>query len=172
MKRLKPTDVKVIMSAQDPYTEERHADGRAFDSKARDCPLSAHRLNLNGIQYDHILPKNEYVSDYSAQEAQGVLMPNISLTTKVKESRAHASIWRGVMPCAFQLIPKESVAVLLGADARSILSSLNSKEVVEHMHPAARTDEFMDEDLFGKINASLGRLGFSPIDWNPGPAKR
>lgn len=171
MKRLKPRDVKVIMTAQDPYPEERHADGRAFDSKARDCPYSAHRLNQNGIKFGHIQPENEYVSDYGAYEAQGVLMTNMSLTTEVGKSRAHAAVWKGVMLCAFQLIPKDSVAVLLGSDARSILSALNSKETVEHIHPAARTDEFMDEDLYGKIDAKLEKLHFRLIDWNPGHAR-
>lgn len=170
-KWMKPRDVKVIITAQDPYPRRADAAGIAFHSLAKSCPLSAKRINQNLIKYGHIPPEYEESSDYRSWLSQGVLMTNVSLTTKEGESGAHGAMWKGVIQCALQLVPKDSVAVLFGENARAIMSTLNSRHKVEHVHPVARNDEFFEKDVFREVNDCLEKMGLQKILWIPGPAQ-
>jgi uracil DNA glycosylase len=170
-KWMKPSQVKVIITAQDPYPRAQDAAGIAFHSLSGKCPLSARRINQNLIHFGHIPPYLEELSDYRSWLSQGVLLTNVSLTTKEGVYRAHGAIWKGVIQLALQLVPKESVALLLGQDAGSIMSTLTSKCKIEHAHPAARDDEFMSRDIFREVNECLVKMKLSPIDWIPGPAR-
>lgn len=168
-KYIRPRDVHVIITAQDPYPNARDACGIAFQSFAPRCPTSAKNINASLIKYGHIEEKYADVSDYRSWLAQGVLLTNVSLTTKEGTSRAHGAVWKGVIQFALQLVPRESVAVLLGQDARAIMTTLNSVHKVEHVHPVSRNNEFGDKDVFGEVNACLAKMNLPLVNWRPGP---
>lgn len=166
-KLIRPQDVKVVITAQDPYPRMDQATGIAFHATGRYCPQSARQINANLIKYGHIPPQYAESSNYISWVKQGVLLINVSLTTEESRARAHSVVWKDVIAMALQLVPKKSVAVLLGADARSAFASLASLQKVEHCHPASRQGEFLEMDVFGNTNAALIKLDLAPINWTP-----
>jgi len=163
---LSPGEVKVVITAQDPYPNRLDACGVAFQSFNKRCPRSARMIGRNLAQYGHIPSDLAEVADYRPWLKQGVLLINRSLTAE--EGRSHGTDWIGVIDAALQLIGTNTVAVLMGSDAKSIINTLRSKKIVESVHPAERTDAFLDQDVFGQINAALASLKMDPINWRPG----
>lgn len=163
-KYLKPVDVRVIITAQDPYPDARDAMGIAFHSPR--CPRSAQSINKNLIAHNLRLEGKVRSANYMGWVHQGVLMTNRSLTTAAGKSNEHAAIWMGVIEEALRLIPSKSVVMLLGEDAKALVSAVKSKEKVVAPHPVARDNSFADGNWFGEVNASLRRLQLPPIDWN------
>jgi uracil-DNA glycosylase len=166
LKLVKPTDVKVVCVAQDPYPNLRDAVGIAFHSPAKYCPVSARHINANLIKHGHLSEAYATNANYVSYVKQGVLLLNRTLTTVEGESSAHTNIWKGVSEALLSSVSSKSVALLLGNDARALTSVLASKVKVEHVHPAARQPgEFERKDIFKAVNDGLQTLGLSPIDW-------
>jgi len=169
-KYLSPPDVRVIITAQDPYPRSQDAMGIAFHSLSDYCPYSAKAINANLVKYGHIAEESADSADYRPWLRQGVLLTNVSLTTKEGKSGEHAAPWKGVVREALLMAPKKAVALMLGRDAKSIISTLSTVYKIEHAHPASRGGEFETRDIFGEVNADLVRLGYAPINWTPGRA--
>lgn len=177
-KYMKPSEIKAVIIAQDPYPRKEDAWGIAFHSLNERCPLSAKNINENLYIHGHI-PTNKwnkymYSADYRPLLKQGVLMTNITLTTidETKEECPHFLIWEGVIKEAFRLISKQSVAILLGQYAQDLSSEIPSIGKISHYHPAARGPQhqkFLDRDIFGEANNLLSNWDIKPIDWKPAP---
>jgi uracil-DNA glycosylase len=168
LKLLRPSDVKVVCVAQDPYPNLRDAVGIAFHSPAKYCPKSASRINSNMIAHGLLDQKFASNSDYMSYVRQGMFLWNRTLTTIEGESSSHTSLWGSTTTMLLSSIPSKSVALLFGNDAKALISVLSCKMRVEHIHPAARVGNgvFEKADVFGKINACLKELNLSPIDWS------
>lgn len=170
---VKPRDglknVKVIITAQDPYPRLNDAVGLAFHSPSSRTPLSAKRIHENLVAFGHIPSDTEPVANYTSWTSQGVLLANRTFTTIEGTSGAHSSVWKEVLDKALQMISKDSVAILLGDDAKSLVSVVPSKARILHSHPVARDADFNSKDVFGLANIELKKMGLAPIDWTPGP---
>lgn len=160
-KAISPKDVKVIMTAQEPYSNLLDALGVAFASVApsKCIPKIAQAINSCLHKYKHI---DDVDVDYETRSAhygtwlgRGVLLLNASFTVDeqkpgvIRPRRSHAIHWKDVVPAFLSLIPnpKKCVAVLFGDDAKQLYSSINITEIVKHVHPVARSGIQKSTDL-------------------------
>jgi len=179
LKLIRPSDVKVVITAQDPYPRLRDAMGIAFHSPSRgEIPFSASMINSSLVKYKHINPQYVGSANYIPWVKQGVLLINMAFTCVLppkghrnywRKRMSHFTHWKGVADRILRMVPKDVVAVLLGEDAKSMLGSLNTKHIVAHVHPATRrANDFLSKDVFGEVNELLENMGKTPIDWTPG----
>lgn len=167
LKLLRPSEVKIFCGAQDPYPRLDDAVGIAFHSPSSKCPASARAINSCLIKHGHLGKEHADNADFISYVKQGVFLWNKSLTTIEGESGAHGSLWGATTLYLLSSIPSQSVALLLGNDARSLRSSLPSKKVIEHVHPAARVKgAFEEKDVFGLANKALMEMKLAPIKWS------
>jgi len=161
-KIIKPKDVKVFVVGQDPYPKLKNAVGIAFHADGNwTVSLKAFRDSLEEFNHDS-------GDGYSLINwvRQGVLLSNITLTVQEGKSDSHTTYWENVVKHLIRLIPKESVSVAFGKNAK-VIEGIPSLRRVEYMHPAERSGKFAKtKDVFGEINECLESLKLEPIDWS------
>lgn len=169
-----PADTRVVVIGQSPYHQVGQPCGVAFQSYADRAPMSAVAIGGNLAHYGHIDPALTRCTIYETWMRQGVLLYNVIPTTEVAADTAHAWIWdeNRFSDNILSLIPRDTVAILLGRAAQDRKGSLRSRSVVEHAHPAARGGDFNSKDVFGEANRLLATMGHQPINWTPGRAAR
>ena len=165
-KWMRPSEVKVVMLGQDPYPNSADACGIAFQSLSDTQPASSRSINSSLVHYGHIDAIMRGTSDYRRWLRQGVLMSNYTLTVREGEPKSHGDIWRGFSAEILALVPRDSVALLLGGDAQNLGGCLPCREVARHCHP--RAGQFANMDIFLEVNHRLGNLHLHAIDWTPG----
>ena len=166
-RRIDPKDVCVVIVGWDPYPRLSDACGVAFQALSA-MPHSARSIFDNLAKYGHVSPDHRAAmteADLRGWIEQGVLLTNRSLTVIAGRPGSHAAAWTGVVERILSRVPKNTVALLLGAEAG--LLSLPCERVVRHTHPVIPSDdEFQKVDCFGMVNAHLKELGHAPIDWS------
>ena len=167
LKILKPEDVKVVLVAQDPYPRLADAIGIAFQAGKGVKTQSVASMKKSLVQHGLECDLGEGCKQYNLIPwvRQGVLLLNVTFTTIEGESGSHKQVWEGVADSLLAQIPRKSVALLLGGDAKAMTAAVRSDETVEHIHPTARGMKFWTKNVFGETNACLVKLGHKPIDW-------
>jgi uracil-DNA glycosylase len=166
-----PSQVRVVILGQDPYPNLVDACGIAFQSFAPNPPQSALRINENLGHWGHIPPTELNISTYQTWLRQGVLLLNTSLTVEEGKAGSHTWLWedRKVTDELLNLVPKKSVALLLGGEAQKKGQHLPCQVKISFMHPVARTTPgFVSRDVFKEVNEGLVGMGYPPINWRPG----
>lgn len=138
-----PRDIKVVLVGQDPYPTAGHADGLAFSCDKPYLPPSLRaifqELKASGLG----TRTNGLLDDWASQ---GVLLINMSMTTRINQVQAHSN-WH---PFTMHLIGgvihsihnrtkgHELVIILLGKVAQQIKSWIGDKPGVHFLlaaHP-------------------------------------
>ncbi|WP_105565964.1 uracil-DNA glycosylase [Microbacterium halophytorum] len=164
-------DVRVLIVGQDPYPTPGHAVGLSF-SVARDVrPLPRSLANVyRELDDDLGLTPAEH-GDLSSWADQGVLLLNRVLTVAPGEAGSHRKRgWERVTDHAIRVLAERGgplVAVLWGAQARSLAPLLAGVPLIESAHPSPLSARrgFFGSRPFSRANAALASQGSAPIDW-------
>jgi uracil-DNA glycosylase len=174
LRSLSPNQVNVVILGQDPYHGEdngiQQAHGLAFSVPDGVRPPPSLKNILSELQSD-IGRGASITGNLSRWTQQGVLLLNVSLTTRGGLAGAHKKLWA---PFAFTLLSylgKQThpiVFILWGADAQKYKTLIAPQHIIiESVHPSPLSSYrgFFGSKPFSQCNAALVNLGRLPIDW-------
>jgi uracil-DNA glycosylase len=177
---LRPADVRVVLVGQDPYPTAGDAMGLSFSvPPGRPIPKSLQSI-WDCVQNNGSTPSCRS-GDLRAWAIQGVLMLNVTLTTRVGVSKSHSQIWKqyGFVPYIVQRIidsvaPRKLPFLAWGNDAKTFASSFSEQPVFRWTHPSPLADNQMPEARkfrnctnFRQCNEYLVEHSIgNPIVWN------
>lgn len=170
------SDVKVLITGQDPYPTPGHPIGLSFavDHDVRPLPRSLGNI-YRELESDLGIPPAPH-GDLSAWSDQGVLLLNRVLTVRPGEAGSHRRWgWEQVTELAIRaLVARDQplVAILWGKDAANLQPLLGETPVIASAHPSPLSARrgFFGSRPFSRANEMLDGLGASPIDWRVGEA--
>jgi len=177
-----PSDLHAVLIGQDPYPTPGDAQGLCF-SVPRGVAIPASLKNVFGsVVRSGYCRAPPSVGDLRPWAAQGVLMINAALTTRVGERGVHAQIWK---PFIIAFITRLSQFrandplhfMLWGNHAQSFGTIVGAAVYGHHArtwsHPSPLSDnkqpddqKFINCDHFTLTNADLTARGLRPITWN------
>ena len=170
------SDVKVLITGQDPYPTPGHPIGLSFavDHDVRPLPRSLGNI-YRELESDLGIPPAPH-GDLSAWSDQEVLLLNRVLTVRPGEAGSHRRWgWEQVTELAIRaLVARDQplVAILWGKDAANLQPLLGETPVIASAHPSPLSARrgFFGSRPFSRANELLDGLGASPIDWRVGEA--
>src|SRR5262245_16859140 len=143
-------DVRVLIVGQDPYPTPGMAIGYSFavSPEVRRLPGSLENI-FQELCADLDVPRPSN-GDLTPWTSQGVLLLNRALTTAPRKPGSHRGKgWEEVTEQAIRALAargKPLVAILWGADARSLKPFLDGTPTIESAHPSPRS---ADRGFFG-----------------------
>ena len=168
------SDVKVLITGQDPYPTPGHPIGLSFavDRDVRPLPRSLGNIYAE-LESDLGIPPAPH-GDLTAWSDQGVLLLNRVLTVRPGEAGSHRRWgWEQVTELAIRALvarDRPLVAILWGKDAANLQPLLGDTPVIVSAHPSPLSARrgFFGSRPFSRANALLEGLGASPVDWRIG----
>ncbi|PKI91983.1 uracil-DNA glycosylase [Actinomycetales bacterium SN12] len=165
------TDVRVLITGQDPYPTPGHPIGLSFAVERDVRPLPRSLGNIyKERQSDLGIPPAPH-GDLTAWSDQGVLLLNRVLTVQPGSPASHRGWgWEKVTELAIRtLVSREQplVAVLWGKDASALKPLLGQTPTIESAHPSplSASRGFFGSRPFSRANALLESMGADPVDW-------
>lgn len=163
--------VRVLIVGQDPYPTPGHPIGLSFAvaPDVRPLPRSLNNI-LRELQDDVGVPIPDN-GDLSAWVDQGVLLLNRCLTVRPQAPASHRNCgWEAITDRAIDALVARGgplVAILWGAQARSLKPRLGGVPVIESAHPSPMSADrgFFGSKPFSRSNTFLTEMGTHPIDW-------
>ena len=158
----RPEEVTAVVVVPHPYSHRSDARGIALQSLDR-IPHSAAAVLDNLTKFGHMLREKREalrMGDFRGWLLQAVLLVH---AVPVVCPEPHAAAWRDVTAAMLGMLPRRSVALLLGDEARTLASFLPCAHVVSSPSPTSET--FQSVDHFGIVNDRLRSLGMEPVDW-------
>ncbi|MBU7455168.1 uracil-DNA glycosylase [Leuconostoc fallax] len=161
---------KVVIMGQDPYHEERQAQGLSF-SVPDDVPAPPSLKNILKELSTDIGQRQSH--DLVSWAQQGVLLLNSVLTVPEHHANAHANqIWEPLTDCLIQIASDDDapkVFILWGKYAQSKSKLIDSQKhlILKSAHPSPLSAYrgFFGSEPFSKANHFLEKNGREPIDW-------
>ncbi len=164
--------VKVVIIGQDPYHNERQANGLSF-SVAEGIKTPPSLVNI----FKEL--KNDLGADISASgnlekwATQGVLLLNAILTVRANEAGSHQKKgWENFTNAAIKSLSQHKTGIvflLWGKFAQGKAEFIDTNKhhilLAAHPSPLAR-GAFFGSKHFSKTNEILKTQGKSPIDWD------
>lgn len=168
------SDVKVLITGQDPYPTPGHPIGLSFavDHDVRPLPRSLGNIYAE-LESDLGIPPATH-GDLTAWSDQGVLLLNRVLTVRPGEAGSHRRWgWEEVTELAIRALVGRNrplVAILWGKDAANLQPLLGDTPVIASPHPSPLSARrgFFGSRPFSRANELLDGLGADPIDWRVG----
>lgn len=165
------TEVKVLITGQDPYPTPGHPIGLSFavDPDVRPLPRSLANI-YRELESDLGIPPAPH-GDLSAWSDQGVLLLNRVLTVQPGVPASHRGWgWEQVTELAIRtLVARQQplVAILWGRDAAGLRPLLAETPVIASAHPSPLSAGrgFFGSRPFSQANAMLEAQGAQPVDW-------
>jgi uracil-DNA glycosylase len=164
-------EVRVLIVGQDPYPAPGMAIGLSFAVAPEVRRLPGSLVNIfRELRADVGVPEPTN-GDLSAWTRQGVLLLNRVLTTAPGRPGSHRGKgWEEITEQAIRALAardKPLVAILWGADARSLRPFLAEYPTIESAHPSPRSADrgFFGSRPFSRANDLLMRQGAQPVDW-------
>ncbi|SQE00669.1 MULTISPECIES: uracil-DNA glycosylase [unclassified Parafrankia] len=165
-------DVRVLIVGQDPYPTPGMAIGYSFAvaPEVRRLPGSLENI-FQELCTDLNVPRPTN-GDLTPWTRQGVLLLNRVLTTAPRQPGAHRGKgWEEVTEQAIRALAARGtplVAILWGADARSLRPFLAPTPTIESAHPSPRSADrgFFGSRPFSRANNHLLEQGAQPVDWH------
>lgn len=165
------SDVRVLITGQDPYPTPGHPIGLSFavDRDVRPLPRSLSNI-YKERESDLGIPPAPH-GDLTAWSDQGVLLLNRVLTVRPGAAASHRGWgWEQVTELAIKaLVARDQplVAVLWGKDAEKLQPMLGETPVVVSAHPSPLSARrgFFGSRPFSRVNALLEDQGAQPVDW-------
>ena len=180
-RRCAPASIAVVIVGQDPYPGAGDAHGFCFSTpQGRKIPQALARvfgcLDRAGLRET----RSTKSGDLRSWAAQGVLLLNMALTTRIGERRAHAAIWRSfVMALVSSLCAQRASTplhfLLWGSDAAILAPFAHKHGHIVHSwsHPSPMGDNARPEAKrfrmcphFEDVNRALRKSGRRAIDWD------
>ncbi|WP_435743997.1 uracil-DNA glycosylase [Microbacterium sp. PMB16] len=165
------SDVRVLITGQDPYPTPGHPIGLSFavDRDVRPLPRSLSNI-YKERESDLGIPPAPH-GDLTAWSDQGVLLLNRVLTVQPGAAASHRRWgWEKVTELAIRaLVARDQplVAILWGKDAANLQPLLGETPVIASAHPSplSASRGFFGSRPFSRANALLEELGAEPVDW-------
>ena len=167
--------VKVLIVGQDPYPTPGDAVGLAFSvDRQSKIPPSLENI-YKEMEAD--IGSRPKTGDLSFWANQGVMLLNRCLTVEAGVPHSHKGEgWEEVTDLAIRALAKEKscegkvklVAILWGADARSLAPELRGAVLIESAHPSPLSAYrgFFGSSPFSRANRALKEMGLKPVDWS------
>ncbi|KJL18298.1 Uracil-DNA glycosylase [Microbacterium oxydans] len=165
------SDVRVLITGQDPYPTLGHPIGLSFavDRDVRPLPRSLANI-YKERESDLGLPPAPH-GDLTAWSEQGVLLLNRVLTVRPGAAASHRGWgWEKVTELAIRaLVARDQplVAILWGKDAANLQPLLGETPVIASAHPSplSASRGFFGSRPFSRANALLEEQGSTAVDW-------
>ena len=165
------SDVRVLITGQDPYPTPGHPIGLSFavDRDVRPLPRSLANI-YKERQSDLGIPPAPH-GDLTAWSDQGVLLLNRVLTVRPGAAASHRGWgWEKVTELAIRtLVARDQplVAILWGRDAANLQPLLGETPVISSAHPSplSASRGFFGSRPFSRANTLLEEQGAAAVDW-------
>ncbi|WP_337007113.1 MULTISPECIES: uracil-DNA glycosylase [unclassified Microbacterium] len=165
------SEVRVLITGQDPYPTPGHPIGLSFavDRDVRPLPRSLSNI-YKERESDLGIPPAPH-GDLAAWSDQGVLLLNRVLTVRPGVAGSHRGWgWESVTELAIRALAcrdQPLVAVLWGKDAANLQPLLGETPVIASAHPSPLSARrgFFGSRPFSRVNALLAEQGAEPVDW-------
>jgi uracil-DNA glycosylase len=165
------SDVRVLITGQDPYPTPGHPIGLSFavDRDVRPLPRSLSNI-YKERESDLGIPPAPH-GDLTAWSDQGVLLLNRVLTVRPGAAASHRGWgWEQVTELAIRtLVARDQplVAILWGKDAANLQPLLGDTPVIASAHPSPLSARrgFFGSRPFSRANALLEQQGSESVDW-------
>lgn len=165
------SEVRVLITGQDPYPTPGHPIGLSFAVDRHVRPLPRSLGNIYKERHADLgIPPAPH-GDLSAWSDQGVLLLNRVLTVRPGTPASHRGWgWEKVTELAIRALVDRGqplVSVLWGRDAAGLKPLLGDTPVIESAHPSplSASRGFFGSRPFSRANALLESMGAAPIDW-------
>jgi uracil-DNA glycosylase len=151
----RPENVKVVIVGQDPYHTLGVADGLCFSTQpGNDIPPSLKNI-YGALTNGGSIEEKPYHACLNNWAAQGVLMINSALTTKLGTAGAHTKIWAKWTQWLIQYLSDnydELTFLLWGGKAQNICENVDtSKHIVwVYIHPSPMANTVPEHLRFDK----------------------
>lgn len=168
--------VRVLVVGQDPYPTPGHPIGLCFAVDRRVRPLPRSLANIFTEYVDDLGHPRPASGDLSPWVDQGVLLLNRALTVRPGSPASHRGKgWEEVTDRVIAALLERDqplVALLWGADARSLAPALGRDNCIQSPHPSplSASRGFFGSRPFSRANRLLADRGAPPIDWRLPPA--
>lgn len=166
------SDVRVLITGQDPYPTPGHAVGLAFSVAPQTRPLPRSLQNIFTELVDDLGVPRPANGDLTAWTEQGVLLLNRVLTVRAGEPGSHRGIgWEEFTQAAIRgLVGRPDaplVAILWGRDAQSLAPLLDDTPMITSAHPSPMSADrgFFGSRPFSRANDLLEEIGGDPVSW-------
>lgn len=164
-------EVKVLIVGQDPYPTPGHAVGLSFSVERDVRPVPRSLGNIYKELRDDLGEEPPAHGDLSSWADEGVLLLNRVLTVAPGAPASHKGWgWEEVTDHAIRALAARErplVAILWGAQARSLAPLLGSTPRIESAHPSPLSARrgFFGSRPFSRANDLLAQQGADPVDW-------
>ncbi len=165
------SNVKVLITGQDPYPTPGHPVGLSFSVAPDVRPLPRSLTNIfTELEADLAIPRSPS-GDLSSWAQQGVLLLNRVLTVRPGEAASHRGKgWEAVTEQAIRaLVARDQplVSILWGRDAQGLKPMLGNTPVIESAHPSplSASRGFFGSRPFSRANELLAAQGAAPVRW-------
>lgn len=164
-------EVKILIVGQDPYPTPGHPIGLSFATNRDVRPLPRSLGNIyQELRADLGIEPAPH-GDLSSWADQGVMLLNRVLTVAPGQPASHRGWgWEGVTEHAIRALVARGrplVAILWGAQARSLAPLLGDTPRIESPHPSplSASRGFFGSRPFSRANDLLAQQGADPVDW-------
>lgn len=165
------TDVRVLITGQDPYPTPGHPVGLSFSVAPDVRPLPRSLINIfTELEADLGIPAAAS-GDLTPWSQQGILLLNRVLTVRPGVSASHRGKgWEAVTEQAIRALVDRGtplVAILWGRDAQGLAPMLGDVPRIESVHPSplSASRGFFGSKPFSRANEMLVAQGAAPVDW-------
>jgi len=164
-------EVKVLIVGQDPYPTPGHAVGLSFSVERDVRPVPRSLGNIYKELRDDVGEEPPAHGDLSSWADEGVMLLNRVLTVAPGAPASHKGWgWEEVTGHAIRALAARErplVAILWGAQARSLAPLLGSTPRIESAHPSPLSARrgFFGSRPFSRANDLLAQQGADPVDW-------
>lgn len=167
-------DVRVLIVGQDPYPRPGHPIGLSFSVAPDVKPIPGSLRNIFKEYSEDLGYPRPANGDLSPWTGRGILLLNRALTVQTGKPNSHRNKgWEKVTDQAVRALAQRHesgnplVAILWGANARSLSALLGSVPRVESQHPSPMnpSTDFFGSRPFSRANQLLTDMGADPVDW-------
>lgn len=165
------SEVRVLITGQDPYPTPGHPIGLSFAVERGVRPLPRSLGNIYQERQTDLGLAPAPHGDLTAWSDQGVLLLNRVLTVQPGAAASHRGWgWEQVTELAIRtLVARDQplVAILWGKDAANLQPLLGDTPVIASAHPSPLSARrgFFGSRPFSRANALLEEQGAEPVDW-------
>jgi uracil-DNA glycosylase len=165
------SDVRVLITGQDPYPTPGHPIGLSFAVERHVRPLPRSLGNIYRERHSDLGIPPATHGDLTAWSDQGVLLLNRVLTVRAGAPASHRGWgWEQVTELAIRTLVQRQmplVAVLWGRDAAGLKPLLGATAVIESAHPSplSASRGFFGSRPFSRTNELLESMDAPAIDW-------
>ncbi len=162
--------IKVLLIGQDPYPSRGVACGLAFAVPTGVRQPQSLKNLMRELAAD--IPEATNFGELSKWSANGVMLLNSALTTRIATPGAHAKLWNDFTKLVIEVLDREQagnlVCLSLGEHAKKLSAGIIQGQVVQATHPSPLSANrgFFGSRIYSRVNSALKIRSLSPLDWS------